>query len=554
MHLLPIVDRELRVSSRRWRTYWGRAFTAGLLVLVGVLLFSVTQRLAMHMVGQIMFIYLSAVAGLSCLFSGPALTADCLSVERREGTLGFLFLTDLRAHDILIGKLAAHALQAVYSLMAALPVLAVPLMMGGVTMGEFLRLALTLLNALFLSLTLGLLASTVFKNAQNSVGWSVISLLVVTVGLPMFALLWAENHRQQPDVLWMLPSPAFAFATSLDLLHSKYAAAFWLSNTIILSLSLASLLTASRILPRIWQDKPPTPKRARVNNFWRDLKFGPPAARHAHRQAALDQNAFFWLAARVKNKPVALWVALVFLAGGWFGLAAYHDRYWLVPETYLGTAAVMLYMFRLLIASEAVRTLGEARAANALELLLCTSLSVPDILRGQWLALKRTLLGPLVVTLLALGLLFLLGLGHSQVRRNPSEWFLLWGCGTIVFVADLFALFYLGGWSAVTAKNIQQATSNVVLRVLLLPWVLFGGTMAVTNLVCEFVLRTNFNPSDNEACLIWFVLALGNALVMAWWARRQLLNRFRLVAMTRYAPPQSVWQKWFKSPSLPPTT
>ena len=43
----------------------------------------------------------------------PLLVADCLSRERREGTLGLLFLTPLTANDIVIAKGLSHGLRAV---------------------------------------------------------------------------------------------------------------------------------------------------------------------------------------------------------------------------------------------------------------------------------------------------------------------------------------------------------------------------------------------------------------------------------------------------------
>ena len=63
-----------------------------------------------------------------CLFSGRISTADCLSEEKREGTLGLLFLTDLKGYDVVLGKLAATSVSAFYGLLAALPVLAVPVL------------------------------------------------------------------------------------------------------------------------------------------------------------------------------------------------------------------------------------------------------------------------------------------------------------------------------------------------------------------------------------------------------------------------------------------
>jgi ABC-type transport system involved in multi-copper enzyme maturation permease subunit len=60
--------------------------------------------------------------GLS-LLAGLFLTSDCLSEEKREGTLGLLFLTDLKSHDIVLGKFVATALSALYCLLALLPVM-----------------------------------------------------------------------------------------------------------------------------------------------------------------------------------------------------------------------------------------------------------------------------------------------------------------------------------------------------------------------------------------------------------------------------------------------
>src|SRR5207247_5618088 len=77
-----------------------------------------------------------------CLLRGVGLTADCLSEEKREGTLGLLFLTDVRGYDVVFGKLVATSLNALYGVLAIVPVLAVPLLMGGVAAGEFGRIAL----------------------------------------------------------------------------------------------------------------------------------------------------------------------------------------------------------------------------------------------------------------------------------------------------------------------------------------------------------------------------------------------------------------------------
>src|SRR5439155_6521132 len=74
-----------------------------------------------------------------CLLAGVFLTADCLSEDKREGTLGLLFLTDLHGYDVVLGKFVARLVSALYGLLALLPITAFPLLLGGVTIGEFWR-------------------------------------------------------------------------------------------------------------------------------------------------------------------------------------------------------------------------------------------------------------------------------------------------------------------------------------------------------------------------------------------------------------------------------
>ena len=85
--------------------------------------------------------YLLFPAFILSLFIGVIATADCVSSEKREGTLGLLFLTDLKGYDVILGKLAANSLNALYGLVAILPVMGLPVMLGGVTFVEFVKLA-----------------------------------------------------------------------------------------------------------------------------------------------------------------------------------------------------------------------------------------------------------------------------------------------------------------------------------------------------------------------------------------------------------------------------
>ena len=166
MIFLPIVVRELRVAARRKRTYAARFGAIFAAIAFGSYLLLVSQAFVGRAQGAMMFTSLAGLGFLICL-SLAANTVDCISKEeKREGTLGFLFLTDLKGHDITLGKLFSNSLISFYSLLGILPVVAVSLLFGGVTVTEFWAAALGLLNVFFFSQATGIFVSA-FSRKRN---------------------------------------------------------------------------------------------------------------------------------------------------------------------------------------------------------------------------------------------------------------------------------------------------------------------------------------------------------------------------------------------------
>ena len=88
MTLLPIVERELRVAARQRGTYWMRSGIALAVIGIGMFIYLAGRGQAPAEVSFWMFTWLAIIAGAFCLFSGARATADCLSEEKRDGTLG----------------------------------------------------------------------------------------------------------------------------------------------------------------------------------------------------------------------------------------------------------------------------------------------------------------------------------------------------------------------------------------------------------------------------------------------------------------------------------
>ena len=185
MTFLPIVVRELRVAARRKSTYRMRTWTVVVALAVGF--FSFFPVLLMRGPGSVGKPFYTNFTGLAfgiCLLAGALLTADCLSEEKRDGTLGLLFLTDLKGYDVVLGKFMAMSLNAIYGLLAVLPITGLSLLLGGLTGGEFWRMTLALLNALFFSLATGILVSAIGRDSQRVVGGTLCVVVLIGGGLP----------------------------------------------------------------------------------------------------------------------------------------------------------------------------------------------------------------------------------------------------------------------------------------------------------------------------------------------------------------------------------
>src|SRR5689334_3524305 len=108
MTFIPVIARELRASSRQTFTYYLRVFGAGALLAASAL-FGLNHGFDSN-VGERLFGSLHLTMFWAIWLLVPLLTADCISRERREGTLGLLFLTPLKGPDIVLAKSVAHGL------------------------------------------------------------------------------------------------------------------------------------------------------------------------------------------------------------------------------------------------------------------------------------------------------------------------------------------------------------------------------------------------------------------------------------------------------------
>src|SRR4051812_46579867 len=213
MIFLPIVDRELRIRARWRSTYFVRTGIAVVAIAVTVVMLAFTAFGA-RTIGKEMLMTLGWVTFGFCVIEGLRSTADSISEEKREGTIGLLFLTELHGYDLVLGKFIARSLNAFYALMALLPVVAISLLFGGLTGVEFWRTALALINALFVSLVVGTTVSSVSRDARAATSGTFAALLWLFAVFP--ALVSLQPMLKLPgllfEVCWLTPFWPFYYA------------------------------------------------------------------------------------------------------------------------------------------------------------------------------------------------------------------------------------------------------------------------------------------------------------------------------------------------------
>lgn len=492
MTFLPIIDRELRTAARRRGTYrlrWWTALCAMAMSLAsGVLLMATHGRGGM---GNPLFNLLTGYAFLLCCLAGVFLTADCLSEEKREGTLGLLFLTDLRGYDVVLGKFFGRALNPFYGLLALLPVLALSLLLGGVTGAEFWRRSLALLNALFFSLSLGMGLSAVVREARRAVSEAFALLLLITVGLPLLAGAFNLAHLPPQWQAVALLSPLRSFEYAADILYRNHAATYWGGLAVVHLAGWVSLVAASLVVPHSWQDRPANSRQSALPSTEAAPTSNRARSRARARGALLEENPVRWISGRDLRAPAVVWLLVLVWAFIVISTLYFLREMGAATGMLLYCSHVLGYFIKLLFAWQVCQYFAEARRSGTLEMLLSTPLSNREILSGHAQAALRGFAWPLGIFIV---LTFLPG------AVLASGWLFQWKISSVPdlmvsslfpvgyavrMLLDLLAIYWLGLWLALSSRRPQNAPLLTILFVLILP---LPASMCWLDVVVDIVL------------------------------------------------------------------
>jgi hypothetical protein len=488
MTFLPIIDRELRVAARKRSTFWLRVVSALVGIVIGgaIMMLSRIGAFGASAMGDAIFNVLTWLALMVALSAGLFFTSDCLSEEKREGTLGFLFLTDLRGYDVVGGKLLATSLRVTYALMSVIPILAVTFVMGAVSGPQYWKTALALLNALFFSLAAGLMVSALGRDAQKALGATVLLLLLLVLGGPVADAIYSHLHRRVMKPVLGLASPGYVF-----LAGAWGRGPYWPALALSHALGWGMLALACLAVPRSWQEKGRKPGASRRSYWWR---YGGARRRLALRRKLLDRNPILWLSCRERWQSIGMWAVSLIVAGV---LAAF--LVWKAPVNVWGAWSTLSWLFVALLylwmASQAGRFYLEARRSGLIELLLAAPLTVKQVVQGHWRAMVRMFGAPVALLLLVEFAGGWLAYRTTWGTAVPAKWnhlaaLIKSAASTLSTLTSLVALAWFGMWMGMTSRNASLATLKTILFVKVIPFLVIYFVTAYAMVFLVIVPQT----------------------------------------------------------------
>lgn len=414
MTAFPIIGRELRSAARHSFSYNLRVLSVGALLLASVI-FGMDHGFSSN-AGGALFGSLHFTLFISIWILVPLLSADCISRERREGTLGLLFLTPLNANGVVIAKGLVHGLRALTLWIAVLPVLTLPVLMGGVSWTQGLISFMINLSAIFWALAAGILASAWSKTWLRSL----LAAAILAVLFFLFMGLIA-GHFLAP----IFTRQRYYFASYAGNIYSLVAGLGFVTNSlgtwpvylrlarnfsvirpvaglmvVSFGVLIVAILLAAQRIRRVWQEEPPSARQI----WWRNTFCTPVlwvSLLRRWMQWKLQHNPIGWLEQRTWTGRLVTW--------GWFAVivslysAALTDSNFF--RSYSAMHRVVSLFLAMTIAASAAGSFQRERETGVLELLLVSPVGEGAIIAGRVRGLWGQFL-PTIVLLLGVWLYF----------------------------------------------------------------------------------------------------------------------------------------------------
>lgn len=389
MVLPPLIERELRCALRKKdarKTRMRGALAAGGITAFFLL---IAGLFGLPGFGRQLHLFLFWIGLYIAVVQTPVLTADLFCLERRNQTLGLLFLAGLRPGEVFASKVLGGAMVSFSNLLALVPFLAVPFLSGGLSFSLFLATVCCLPNLLLFTLSLTILASVLCEDEGTTMVLAAVAGLVISGLTPVFYEASKSFSVGTPlSAHWLLASPAYGPYLIYRGLAVGSAAEFWRNAAFTLAWSCLALTLAGLVLQRIWRDRPLMAFGSGWRARWRSWFHGTPRWRRETGRRWLDPHPFTWLAMYDRAPERLAWCLVTAGAMIWLAGFCAWPKTWPSVANFLITATVLNVIVEWIALYAAGKRVAEDRRSGAFELLLTSPLSESQIIEGQIEALR----------------------------------------------------------------------------------------------------------------------------------------------------------------------
>ena len=430
----PIFGKELRVMSRRRRSYALRVAYLGVLLLVLLLAWTTTRSFGtgaaaavqrQNELGRMFFAFFAVFSVTAMGLIGPVLTATAVNSERAAKTLNVLLMTPITATQIVLGKLLSRLLAALTLIGLSLPALAVVRLLGGVELEQMIGAVCVATATAVVGASLGLLLSVVMRRAWAVILVSYFALLLLWLFVPLLMALLSYGGSFGPRSGLIQVMVAISPAINITMLSEgsglRAGLAWWPGVAVAAGESAAFLLLAVALVKRtVRREGEPAARevKAAADDFAK-----PQAAAAPSRVAReVGDNPILWRELRQPLlrgrgwKIAAAATAIGLLGLFYVALANQYRNALLDHDTHIGFALVFHGLFWLLAAVLGATAVASEKEGDTWDVLIATPLDGRTILWGKFLGVMRRLLWPAV---LVAGHFALFTLFQDRNRNGP---------------------------------------------------------------------------------------------------------------------------------------
>ena len=404
----PIFNREFVTVPRREKHHIGRLAALSLLWVIGLTAwqatvgFNRTANLGETARFGVLFFQIITYVELTLLLFFSALSAaGTVSLEKDRRTFVLLLLTDMRDYEIVLGKMLGSLLSIVILLGVTMPVLAMTLLLGGVSAEQVAQAGLVLLATSLAAGSLGGLIALWRERTFQALALSVLTLVLYLCLVQAFGLIGPTTQA------WFDPFVALQYVLEPPVDSNSLAPAYVFT---LVMLGISVLLNGIGI----WKLRKWNPSGEPI------MQSDAPTEEELDKQDRTKAHAAPGKARQVWENPI-LWREIRTFAYGrrpllvkfaygivlalicWFafgemnrsgGRQSFVAAYGLLPVAVLSL---------LLVSAQAVTSITAERDGNSLDLLLVTDLSPREFIFGKlggilWNT-KEFLLPPLLIAI-----------------------------------------------------------------------------------------------------------------------------------------------------------